>query len=203
MIRAFLFDIGNVIVRFDFACALRAVASLSDVPDEAAALERIDAVKVIYEDGGMSRDAFLHEVFALLKYRGTREQFISAWQDIFWANEPMHALIRALHGRFPIHLLSNTSDIHIEGLFRDFDVFQCVTSGVYSHEVKASKPYPRIYEIACEKCGIEPTSTFFIDDLAANIEAARAAGFHAHHYHHDRHDELLANIRTAGVDIAI
>ncbi|MEK0451266.1 MAG: hypothetical protein RL088_3534 [Verrucomicrobiota bacterium] len=201
MIRAFLFDIGNVIVRFDFSRALRAVASLSDVPDETAALARIDAIKLIYEDGRMSRDEFLSQAFELLKYRGTREQFIAAWQDIFWANEPMHALIRSLHGRFPIHLLSNTNDMHVEGLLRDFDVFRCVTTGVYSHEVQASKPHPRIYEIACEKCRIEPATTFFIDDLAANIAAARAAGFQAHHYHHDRHDALLADLRAAGVSV--
>ena len=198
MIHAFLFDIGNVIVRFDFTRALRAVAALSDTPDDAAALQRIDAVKLVYEDGRMTRDAFLHEAFALLKYRGTREQFIAAWQDIFWPNEPMHALIRSLHGRFPIHLLSNTNDMHVEGLFRDFDVFGCVTTGVYSHEVQASKPDPRIYAIACEKCGIEPATTFFIDDLAANIDAARAAGFQAHHYHHDRHQALLDDLRDAG-----
>jgi glucose-1-phosphatase len=200
MIRAFLFDIGNVIVRFDFARALRAVASLSDVPDEASVLARIDAVKLVYEDGGMSRDAFLEQAFCLLKYRGTREEFIAAWQGIFWPNEPMHALIRSLHGRFPIHLLSNTNDMHVEGLLRDFEVFKCVTTGVYSHEVQASKPHPRIYEIACKQCGIEPASTFFIDDLSANIDAARKLGFVAHHYHHERHDALLADIRANGVE---
>ena len=198
MIHAFLFDIGNVIVRFDFTRALRAVAALSEVTDEAAVLQRIDAVKLTYEDGQITRDAFLQEAFALLKYRGTREQFVAAWQDIFWPNEPMHALIRSLHGRYPIHLLSNTNDMHVEGLFRDFDIFQCVTTGVYSHEVAASKPDPRIYTIACEKCGIDPATTFFIDDLAANIEAARKAGFQAHHYHHDRHEALLDDLRTAG-----
>ena len=199
MIRAFLFDIGNVIVRFDFARALHAVAALSDVADEAEALQRIDAVKLVYEDGRMSRDAFLRQAFALLDYRGTREQFIAAWQGIFWPNEPMHELIRSLYGRYPIHLLSNTNDMHVEGLFRDFDVFQCVSTGIYSHEVQASKPDSRIYAIACEKCGIEPASTFFIDDLAANIQAARSMGFHAHHYHHDRHQALLDDMKTSGV----
>ena len=198
MIHSFLFDIGNVIVRFDFTRALRAVAALSDVTDEASVLQRIDAVKLTYEDGQITRDAFLQKAFALLKYRGTREQFVAAWQDIFWANEPMHALIRSLHGRYPIHLLSNTNDMHVEGLFRDFDIFQCVTTGVYSHEVAASKPDPRIYAIACEKCGIDPATTFFIDDLAANIDTARKAGFQAHHYHHERHEALLDDLRAAG-----
>ena len=201
MIRAFLFDIGNVLVRFDISRALRAVAALSDVADEVDALHRIEAVKLEYEDGQVSRADFLHEAFRLLGYRGTEAQFIAAWQGIFTENEPMSALVRALHGRFPIFLLSNTNDLHVEGLFRDFPVFAHFTGATYSHEAKASKPHRTIYEIAARTHGLEPGATFFIDDLAANIATARELGFHTHHYHHDRHGELLAAIRAAGVEV--
>ena len=201
MIRAFLFDIGNVLVRFDFSRAVRAVAALSDVADEADALHRIDAVKLGYEDGQISRAEFLHEVFRILGYRGTEAQFIAAWQGIFSENEPMTALVRALHGKFPIFLLSNTNDMHVEGLFRDFPVFAHFTGATYSHEAKASKPHREIYEIACRTHGLDPGATFFIDDLAANIATARGLGFHAHHYHHERHGELLAAVRAAGVEV--
>ena len=66
--------------------------------------------------------------------------------------------------------------------------------------MRASKPDPAIYRIACEQFGIEPATTFFIDDLLPNIETARALGFRTHHYHHDRHDELLADLRASGVE---
>ena len=201
MIRAFLFDIGNVLVRFDFSRAVRAVAALSDVADEADALHRMDAVKLGYEDGQISRAEFLHEAFRILGYRGTEAQFVAAWQGIFSENEPMTALVRALHGKFPIFLLSNTNDMHVEGLFRDFPVFAHFTGATYSHEAKASKPHREIYEIACRTHGLDPSATFFIDDLAANIATARDIGFQAHHYHHERHGELLAAIRDAGVEI--
>ena len=201
MIRAFLFDIGNVLVRFDFSRAVRAVAALSDVADEADALHRIDAVKLDYEDGKISRAEFLHEAFHILGYCGSEAQFVAAWQGIFSENEPMTALVRALHGKFPIFLLSNTNDMHVEGLFRDFPVFAHFTGATYSHEAKASKPHREIYEIACRTHGFDPRETFFIDDLAANIATAREIGFHAHHYHHERHAELLAAIRNAGVEI--
>lgn len=200
MIRAFLFDIGNVLVRFDFSRALRAVAALSDVADEAQALQRIDAVKLDYEDGRLSRADFLQQAFNILGYRGTEAQFIAAWQGIFWENEPMTALVRQLHGKFPLFLLSNTNDMHVEGLFRDFPVFQHFTSATYSHEAGASKPHRPIYEIASRTHGLEPRTTFFIDDLAANIATARDLGFHAHHYHHERHDELLGALRSAGIE---
>ena len=201
MIRAFLFDIGNVLVRFDFSRALRAVAALSDVADEAEALHRIDAVKLEYEDGQVSRADFLHEAFRILGYRGSEAQFIAAWQGIFSENEPMTALVRALHGKFPLYLLSNTNDMHVEGLFRDFPVFAHFTGAMYSHEAKASKPHRDIYEIARRTHGLDPSETFFVDDLAANIATARDLGFHAHHYHHERHGELLAAVRAAGVEV--
>jgi len=201
VIHAFLFDIGNVLVRFDFSRAVRAVTALSDVRDEADALHRIDAVKLGYEDGQISRAEFLHEAFRILGYRGTEAQFIAAWQGIFTENEPMTSLVRALRGRFPLYLLSNTNDMHVEGLFRDFPVFAEFTGATYSHEARASKPHRPIYEIACRTHGLEPRTTFFIDDLAANIATARDIGFHAHHYHHERHGELLAAVHAAGVEI--
>lgn len=201
MIRAFLFDIGNVLLKFDFSLALRAVAGLSEVHDETEVLGRIDRIKWSYEDGQIDRAAFLRGVFDVLRYRGTEAQFIAAWQGIFTENEPMTALVRALHGKFPIYLLSNTNCMHVEGLFRDFPVFAHFTGATYSHEAKASKPHRTIYEIAARTHGLEPGATFFIDDLAANIATARELGFHTHHYHHDRHGELLAAIRAAGVEV--
>jgi HAD superfamily hydrolase (TIGR01509 family) len=197
--RAFLFDIGNVLVRFDFTKAIRAIAAWSDVADEREALQRIDTVKLQYEDGQVSRADFLRESFALLRYRGTETQFITAWQDIFTANEPMHALVRQLHGRHPLYLLSNTNDMHVEGLFRDFPIFSCFTGGTYSHVVRASKPHAAIYEIACRTHGLTPAETYFIDDLADNIEAARKLGFRTHHYHPDRHERLLTELSDFGV----
>jgi putative hydrolase of the HAD superfamily len=201
MIRAFLFDIGNVLVRFDFTRALRAIAPLSSFTDEADALSRLDAVKLAYEDGRMSRADFLREAFTVLGYRGTGAQFIAAWQSIFRPNEPMEPLVRKLHGRFPLFLLSNTNDLHVEGLFRDFELFGLFTGATYSHEAKASKPHRAIYEIACRTHGLNPQTTFFIDDLAANIATAREVGFQTHHYHADRHGDLVAALRTTGLDL--
>ncbi len=199
MIRTFLFDIGNVLVRFDFSKAVRTLAALSDVADEDEVLARIETVKVAYEDGEISRADFLRETFRILKYRGTEAQFIAAWQDIFTANEPMHDLVRRLHGRFPLYLLSNTSDIHVEGLFRDFDIFGHFTDATYSYIVRASKPHRPIYEIATRAHGFTPAETLFIDDLAANIATAKELGFQTHHYHPDRHHELLATLSAHGI----
>lgn len=40
------------------------------------------------------------------------------------------------------------------------------------------KPDPAIYRIACERLGVEPVRTVFLDDLGINLKPARAMGMH-------------------------
>ncbi len=198
-IRALLFDIGNVLLKFDFSICLKALADKSDIADPLATFARFDQVKAAYEDGQFDRAAFLRAVFDVLGYRGTEAEFVAAWEEIFTPNEAMIALVEKLHARYPLFLLSNTNDIHVESIFQRHPVFRRFTGGTYSHTARASKPSRAIYEIACRDHAIEPASTFFIDDLLPNIETARALGFRAHHYHYDRHAELLSALEAAGV----
>ena len=196
---AFLFDIGNVIVRFDFSLALRRVAEDSEVHDPVEVLARIDRVKGAYEDGQIDRAAFLGAAFDVLRYRGTEAAFISAWEEIFEINPPMIALVERLHGRFPLFLLSNIGDIHLDYLFRRYPVFARFTAGTYSYAVRASKPGPEIYQHAIRTHGLDPARTVFIDDLLPNIATARTLGFRAHHYHHDRHADLEKELAALGI----
>jgi putative hydrolase of the HAD superfamily len=61
------------------------------------------------------------------------------------------------------------------------------------------KPDVAIYHHALEKFKLAATTTFFIDDLLPNIEAARAVNLIAHHYHHDQHASLLEELRKLHV----
>lgn len=199
MIRAFLFDIGNVLLRFDFHIALRKLAAQADASDPTELLTRLDPVKFMLEDGQIDRASFLRAAIDVLRFRGTEAEFVSAFEDIFEENLPMTTLVQKLHGRFPLYLLSNTNDIHVDFFLRRYPVFENFCGGVYSHKVRASKPNPEIFHIARRQLGIEPETTFFIDDLQPNIETARSLGFRTHHYHHERHEELLTAIDNAGV----
>jgi putative hydrolase of the HAD superfamily len=47
---------------------------------------------------------------------------------------------------------------------------------VYSHEEGVLKPDPRSYAIVCERLGVAPERAVFVDNVAANVEGARAVG---------------------------
>jgi putative hydrolase of the HAD superfamily len=50
---------------------------------------------------------------------------------------------------------------------------------VISGEVGLHKPEPEIYELACERLGIEPAAAVFVDDLRENCAGAEAVGMTA------------------------
>ena len=58
--------------------------------------------------------------------------------------------------------------------------FEDVTDDiVYSHEVGLAKPDPAAYELVTRRLGVEAGEVLFLDDVEANVVAARALGWHA------------------------
>lgn len=60
-----------------------------------------------------------------------------------------------------------------------FELFQDI---VVSGTEKMVKPDPAIYQLALRRFGLQPGEAIFIDDVQANVDAARANGFAAHHF---------------------
>jgi putative hydrolase of the HAD superfamily len=107
-------------------------------------------------------------------------------------------LVRALRQRgFDIYCLSNMPVPMYEHLRRQhtfWDVFQGV---VVSGEIQMMKPEPQIYLHLLERFGLIARESVFVDDLQANVDAAKAVGLHAIRFQNATQcqqelDELLA-----------
>jgi len=59
------------------------------------------------------------------------------------------------------------------GFAPDFDPI------IYSHEVGLAKPDPAIFELTCSMVGADPGELIFVDNVAANVDAAAGVGIHA------------------------
>jgi putative hydrolase of the HAD superfamily len=180
-----LFDIGNVLVTFDFSKATSRVGTKSQVSAEAV-LETISDIKDEFESGRMEGEPFFHEAMARLGFSGTLEEFEEAWCDIFEVNQPMLDTLQWIDGlaeRPRLLLLSNTNEPHRRWLFERFpEVFQRFHGGVYSHQAQCMKPHDEIYEKLIADWSVDPEQTFYIDDLPANIVAGKRFGLHSHEY---------------------
>ncbi|HEX8372520.1 MAG TPA: HAD family phosphatase [Chthoniobacterales bacterium] len=195
MLQALIFDIGNVLLEFDFRHAYEKLENLSDGfnPDSLAEVERL---KTICEAGGIDRATFENAVVEVLRFRGTPSDFSAIWADIFTINQPMVDFVESLHRKLPLFLLSNTSAIHLEHILEKYPVFGSFDDAIYSHEVRLAKPDPAIFQLAAERFKVDPAHTGFIDDLLPNIESARGVGFRGFHYEAAQHGAFLSEIQS-------
>lgn len=182
MPKAVLWDIGNVIVRWDPRTLYSKI-----FPDE------------------VERDRFLSEVCTLawhdahdrgVRFEDNRDELIArfphheaairAWGERWWEmfSGPIaetEAAIEALHARGVAQYgLSNISQHTIEGTFAMSPAFARLQGVVVSGAEGVTKPDPAIFRIACERFGFAPGDVLFVDDGPRNIEAARALGFDVH-----------------------
>jgi 2-haloacid dehalogenase len=89
--------------------------------------------------------------------------------------EILEALARA---RVPLFALSNWSAETFPAARQMFPFLSRFDGIVISGEVRVNKPDPRIFRALTERYRVVPEEAVFVDDVAANVDAATALGFH-------------------------
>ena len=85
-------------------------------------------------------------------------------------------LVARLRGRLPLALASNSPRRLVDAALataRLTDVFDVI---VTSDDVALSKPAPDIYLLVCQRLGVEPEHVLALEDSAAGVASAKAAG---------------------------
>jgi 2-haloacid dehalogenase/putative hydrolase of the HAD superfamily len=182
--RALLWDVGNVIVRWNprtlYAKIFKEPADLDRFLSHVCTLDWHAAT-----DRGVS---FADNIAALSAEHPHHAEHIAAWWDRWpeMFSGPIaetESVIEDLAARdVPQFALTNMSSQTWPDVKAMSPVFRHFRAAVVSAEEGVIKPQPRIYEIALERTGLAPADLLFVDDSAANIAAAEAMGFHTHHF---------------------
>lgn len=80
-----------------------------------------------------------------------------------------------------LYYLSNMPAPYARAVERRHAFMRRFDGGVFSGDVKFIKPDREIFEVLAVRYALDPAETVFIDDSAANVEAARAFGWQAIH----------------------
>jgi epoxide hydrolase-like predicted phosphatase len=86
---------------------------------------------------------------------------------------------RSLHGRVRLAILSNSGPGAREVEQERYDFAALFDPIVYSHEVGLMKPDARVFALTAQRLGLPPSALVHVDDVAANVDGARAAGLQA------------------------
>jgi len=174
-----VFDLGKVLVDFDYTIAGRRLAAQSTMsPAEVQKYLDYSPLLFRYETGLMTRQEFFDEVRQATGFRGGLAEFGSFFADIFSEIPAMIALHAELRRRrIPTYVFSNTNDLAIEHIQHAFPFFANFDGYILSYEVRAMKPAAKIYEALEDLSGKRGAEILYLDDRQENVDAGAARGW--------------------------
>lgn len=178
MIKALFFDLGKVLVQFDWSPAVEKLVRVS--PLDAAAIRELMTTSPLalqFEKGEIESDNFFEQLREKLDCQMSIQDLRDVWSDIFTPIDDHIALVQSLKGRFFLGLISNTNPVHVDWIRRRFRFLETFDRLTFSYEARAMKPERAIFDRARGK--FDPTEVWFVDDMEVNAEGARRLGWHA------------------------
>jgi len=182
MIRAVVFDLGGVILDSPLETFLRWEAEQGLPP---GVLGRVvvgsgaNGAWSRLERGELTLSGFCEAFDVELAAAGARVSSAELMAEVARTSRVRPVMLEALASLrkrgLKLGALTNNWPWGLEGdplepLRREFDAF------VESYKVGLRKPDPRIYELICRELGVTPQQAAFLDDIGANLKAARALG---------------------------
>jgi FMN phosphatase YigB (HAD superfamily) len=194
-----VFDLGKVLVDFDYGIAAQALAARSRVPvEEVRHVIDQSPLLVTYETGKLATKLFYNQVCEATGFCGDIDEFGRLFGDIFTPIDEMidlHAKLRQTG--VPTYIFSNTNELAVAHIRRAFPFFSNFEGYIYSFEEGAMKPSPAIYEAVERKTGHSGEAILYIDDRLENVEAGRQRGWQV--VHHKDPSSTQAQIKQAGL----
>jgi len=184
-VKAVVFDVGGVLVDWDPRHLYRPYFD----GDEALMEHFLETVCTpawnVEQDRGRPWD----EAVALLtaEFPECRElirAFRERWEDMVPDTIPgIPDIVWELKERgTPLFLLTNCAADTFELMRTRFDVFSAFDGAVVSATEGLLKPDPALFHRLLDRFALDPATTLFIDDVAANVEGADALGMRTHHF---------------------
>jgi len=199
MIKTVIFDLGKVVIPFDFMRGYQGLGGICGL-SVAEIRGRIASTDLVqrFETGLVEPADFVAQLSALLDLHITYEQFCQIWSSIFLPDPLIpESLLEGLSRRYRLLLLSNTNAIHFEMLERTYPILRHFHDRILSHRVRAMKPSPAIYREAIARAGCVPAEIFFTDDIADYVAAAKREGIDAVQF--ESSDQIERELRARGV----
>ena len=177
---ALLFDLGRVVLDIDFSKVVACWAGHAgcDPAHLAGRFSWRDEFYQRHEKGEISDGEFFAALRALLGVELTDAQFLEGWNRIF-AGEMLgiSKLLARAAQRLPLYAFSNTNRAHVEHFSAAYaDVLGHFREIFLSSAIGLRKPDAAAYDHVVKAIGVPAGRIVFFDDLAENIEGARARG---------------------------
>jgi glucose-1-phosphatase len=196
-IQTILFDLGNVLVAIDFQEFWRTLGFRQ--PEEIAPFANgYKTWTRRYETGTISTSEYLSGLQSVFGHRFQVDQLEQAFANILL--EPVDGMLEVVKHvslKYRTALVSNTNEIHYNKSLKKYDALTILHKHYLSYQMHVMKPARGFYDGIIQDQKIDPSEMLFIDDLAMNIEGARATGMQANQF--ENPIQFEAALKTLGV----
>lgn len=174
-----VFDLGKVLLDFDYRIAARALAQNGTCDAETIVRTLLGTPLLLrYECGYLTSSEFYREFCSSTSHHGSEAVFANAFGPIFTPIEPMIRLHQELRSAgWPTFVFSNTNELAIRHIRQAYPFFTGFTGYILSYEHGWMKPDPRLYEVVEHMSGRKGEAILYLDDRPENVETGRDRGW--------------------------
>ncbi len=181
-IKAIVFDLGNVLVNIDYKPFL-VHTGLNGKFSEEKVYKLLENPAIAYESGKLSSHEFYNETMRTLQINIDYKKFVHAWCSVATGLvENIGEVVSALARKYPLYLLSNTNELHLHYIKKNFPILENFQRLFLSYKIGVMKPDDEIFRFMLDELEMEPEEIFFTDDKLSNVESAIALGIDAVHF---------------------
>jgi FMN phosphatase YigB (HAD superfamily) len=178
---AIVFDLGNVLIPFDFKKALIKLDQVENgLGDRFNNFFKTNySLHREFEKGKISEKDFIIRMLKIVENKIDESTFCKYYADIFSLNEDVISLLPVLKKNYKLFLLSNTESIHKKYGWEKYEFLKYFDKLILSFEVGSVKPEEKIYRAVEEASGFSSSEHLFIDDIQEYVDGAKNIGWDA------------------------
>ena len=194
-IKNILFDVGNVLVDFDWD------GYIHKLFDDENLIQELNIA--VWGDGRWDRldwgedpeKVIQRMIDADPKHEKDIRKIFSRVGETIRKRDYSHDWIKSLKARgYKVYYLSNYSQLVMNANPDALDFIPLMDGGVFSCYIHMIKPSREIYEYITKQYNLVPSECVFIDDLERNIKAAKDFGFHGIQF--ITHEQVLRDLNN-------
>jgi putative hydrolase of the HAD superfamily len=184
MIKNIIFDIGNVLLRWNPGVAVKEV--FSDYPDQESLTKALFKSQTWFDLnlGKLTIEETIAEYNSSLNLEiDTLNKLMSKMLESITPINETISLLKKLHALgIPLYSITDNVREIIQYEKNKHDFFDCFIDIVTSYDTEVLKPDTKIYEHLLEKHKLTASECLFIDDVLKNVEGAINVGMKGFHF---------------------
>jgi 2-haloacid dehalogenase len=182
-VRAVVFDIGNILLRWEPEVMLRDYFAGDAAVHDFLHETRLMWTNLEFDAGRPFADGVAELAAAFPHHSAPLKAFDTRWREtVTGAIADNVATLEALKDAgHTVHAITNFSRQKFDVARAAFPFLDLFGHTLVSGDVGLVKPDYRIYHRFCRDTGLRPEELIFVDDSAVNIAAAKAIGYRTFH----------------------